>query len=56
MKSILEGTLTDINHGAEEIRMDIQKGDIERAYRAAERLKIKADDVLHFILKLSDFD
>jgi hypothetical protein len=56
MKDILDETLIDIDQKVEEIRKNVYEGDMEQAYLAAEALKIKADDALHLVLRLSDFD
>jgi hypothetical protein len=56
MKDILDETLIGIDQKVEEIRKNVFKGNMEKAYLAAEALKIKADDALHLVLGLSDFD
>lgn len=56
MMKLLDETLIDIDHKIGEIRKSINQGNIEQAYLAAETLKIKADDALHLVLRLSFFE
>lgn len=56
MKNILNETLIDVSLKVDEIRRLVVEDDFERAYLTAEVLSVKTADVLHLILKLSDFD